>query len=69
MNACCNCGLAFVPQGSIWDGETCGECIADRIEYGLLGSLLFGERKPLRRGAGSRAEAVPAFDEQVRRQA
>jgi hypothetical protein len=68
MNTCGNCGLTFVPQCAAWGSEACGECIADRIEYGLLGGLLFAERKPLRRAADRPAE-TPAFDEQVRRKA
>jgi hypothetical protein len=68
MSTCSNCGLTFVPQPPAWGDETCGECIADRIEYGLLGGLLFAERKPLRRATGESAE-MPTYDEEVRRKA
>jgi hypothetical protein len=49
MQTCLSCGMSYHPQCPAW-GQTCGFCIAARIEMALLpGGLGRAERKPIRR--------------------
>jgi hypothetical protein len=49
MNQCSTCGAQFFPQSGAW-GDTCGNCIAARIELSLMpGGVSQTERKPAKR--------------------
>ena len=60
MAACEICGAQFFPQSNAWGGETCGDCIAARIELSLMGGLLGEGRKPVMRAATELPEAERA---------
>ena len=64
MATCHICGAQFFPQSNAWGGETCGDCIAARIELSLMGGLLDAGRKPLMRATTKMPEAEPLPDPQ-----
>ena len=46
---CATCGATFYSVSDAWGDETCGDCIAAKIELMLVPMALSGQRKPLRR--------------------
>jgi hypothetical protein len=52
MSLCERCGAAFYAASPAWGGLTCGDCLAEQIEFSLVHQTLGVQRKPMRR-AGS----------------
>jgi hypothetical protein len=59
---CAECGATFYPVTPAWGDQTCGDCIAARIERSMLPLALRAERKPMRRAAQNLepVQATPA---------
>ena len=49
MLVCHSCGHSFFPQSSAWGDQTCGDCIAVRIELLLMETMPTRIRRPMRR--------------------
>ncbi len=47
MRQCTECGTPF-QEAATWVRGVCGQCLADRVEAGLM-LQLFGPRKPAKR--------------------
>ena len=56
---CVHCGARFFPQSSAWGYDSCGDCIADRIELALIDGSFARDRKPMRRAGDLARPAEP----------
>ena len=59
MLICSSFGFEYWPQSRAWGNETCGGCIAERIQVMLVTNLP-RTRRPMRR-AGELTEPTPAL--------
>ena len=69
MLTCSSCGQSFLPQSAAWGDETCGQCIAKRLEWMLMAGTEVRERRPMRRADSLVAPTEEAAANAERRQA
>jgi hypothetical protein len=53
VSLCQRCGAAFYATSPAWGDRTCGDCLANQIEWSLIHQTPGEQRKPMRRSGGT----------------